>query len=107
MPSSPDDASPLVRVYRNATLAGLGRGPLGSTPSAVTGATSPVSLEGSSGVATQLDVGHRRNVFGMADGDAAVLVFADLNVVNPPVGPPDTWPWGLTSGGMWHVGLNR
>ncbi len=96
-----------MRVYRNVTLAGLGRGTLGATPSAGTGATPGAPSEGSSGVATQLDVGHRRNVFGLADGDAAVLVFADMNVVNPPPGPPDTWPWGLTSGGMWHVGLNR
>ncbi|PNH12653.1 hypothetical protein TSOC_000398 [Tetrabaena socialis] len=114
---APDDATPLVRVYRNVTLAGgLILTSSGPTAQASTSAA---------GAVAQLDLRLHRNIFGLAAGDGVdqpvpssrlasnsssnrpVLVFADLQVSNEPRGPPSSWPLALLGIFQYSLGMDR
>ncbi len=119
---------PQVVIYRNVTLVGLG------APGSNSSAAAAASVFGSGGgsgsgvpqqTQTELNLSCRRSLFQLRQpepataaasgggggenggGSRVVLTFADLALVNVPVGPRSTWPVGLVSAGMWHVGMNR
>ncbi|KAG2482835.1 hypothetical protein HYH03_018272 [Edaphochlamys debaryana] len=111
---SPDDSSPLAVLYRDTTLVG-GTGNTGGDPrveldlNGRRNAFALVQAGASAGVPADLIAA--ASVPGGGPGSPAIrhvtLTMADLVVVNIPVGRPSSWPIGLLSTDMDHVGLNR
>ncbi|KAG2482507.1 hypothetical protein HYH03_018552 [Edaphochlamys debaryana] len=89
---APHDSSPLVRLYRSTTLAGVGAS--------------------STGPGTEIDFAKRRNVFdltvnGSAGPGSPMLVLSDLALPNLPGGPVRSWPMGLILTSMYFTNLDR